>query len=200
MAKRKFKSSRILIFIFAVIGILVLSSLAKRVQVLRSEASIPGNIGEVKASVQQAEGDLQKVSLSFHTGQDEVSSEIISYLSIRMEIPTQGGSVMLTDADGVELQEIMVVEEFSDSQVWDVPVNKIVTDNEMLYVDFALVNLTKDGFKSNELKHFADFYIKKGVAPVEVVLSINKDYSFMYTKDRPVVNIWEPPASLVVIR
>jgi hypothetical protein len=200
MAKRKFKSSRILIFILAVIGILVLSSLAKRVQVLRSEASIPGNIGEVKASVQQAEGDLQKVSLSFHTGKNEENSEVVSYLSIRIEIPLEGGSVMLTDANGVELQEIMVVEEFGDSEGWDVPVNKIVTGDEMVVVDFALVNLTKDGFKSHELKHFADFYIKKGVVPVEVALNINKDYSFMYTKDRPVVNIWATPESLVIIR
>jgi len=200
MAKRKFKSSRILIFILAVIGILVLSSLAKRVQVLRSEASIPGNIGEVKASVEQVDTDLRKVSLSLHTGTDEENSEVVSYLSIRIEISLEGGSVMLTDANGVELQKIMVVEEFGDSEDWDIPVNKIVIDNEMLYVDFALVNLTKDGFQSNELKDFADFYIKKGVVPVEVVLNINKDYSFMYTKDRPVVNIWATPTSLAVIR
>jgi len=175
MAKRKFKSSRILIFILAVIGILVLSSLAKRVQVLRSEASIPGNIGEVKASVEQVDTDLRKVSLSLHTGTDEENSEVVSYLSIRIEISLEGGSVMLTDANGVELQKIMVVEEFGDSEDWDIPVNKIVIDNEMLYVDFALVNL-------------------------EVVLNINKDYSFMYTKDRPVVNIWATPTSLAVIR
>ncbi len=200
MARSRSKYSRMFLVVIALVVIIVLWGLIKRVQVLRSEASIPGNIGEVKASVERVDTDLQRVSFSFHTGVDEEDSEIVSYLSIRIEIPLAGGLVLLTDETGLQTHEVIVAEEFINEDNWNVLVNKIHADGEMLYVDFALVNLTKDGFKSNELKHFADFYIKKGVVPVEITLNVNKDYSFMYTKDRPVVNIWEPPASLVVIR
>jgi hypothetical protein len=199
MARRKSKNLRALIFVFALIGIFVLWNLVKRVQVLRSEASIPGNIGEVKATVGQMGGDLQRVDLSFHTGSDEESSKLISYLSIRLEIPTLEGSVMLTDETGVEINELMVVEEFSDEESWGVPVNKIVMEDEMVIVDFALVNLTKDGYKTHELKDFAYFYVKKGLIPAEVALNVNSDYSLMYTKNRPVVSIWEPPENLVIL-
>lgn len=200
MAKRKTRKLRALVFLVALVGIFILWTLVKRVQVLRSDASIPGNIGEVKASAEQYEGDLQKVSLSFHTGVDEGNSEIVSYLGFRLEVPLEGGLVLLTNESGAQADEINVTEEFSDEDTWAVPVNKIYADENNLYVDFALVNLTKEGFKSHELVKFADFYVQKGVVPVEIELNVNKDFSFMYTKDRPVVNIWEPPNNLVIIR
>lgn len=200
MAKKgAFKGSKLLIFIIVLASILVLSNLVKRVRVLRSEASIPGNIGMVTADVSE-EGDLKKVSLSFHTGQDENASEVISYLGFRLEILSESISGFeLVDAEGAELEGVMVTNEFTDADIWNTPVNKIVFGNDKVIIDFAMVNLTKDGFKSNELKHFADFYLKKGIS-LEVAVNVNGDYSYMYTKDRPVVNIWEPPGTLVIIR
>jgi hypothetical protein len=200
MARTKSKYSRIIIVVVALVAIFVLWSLAKRVQVLRSEASIPGNIGEVKAVIEQVEGDLQKVSLFFHTGIEEEKSETVSYLSFRLELPARSGLVLLTDESGLQVSELTLAEEFADEEVWDVPVNKIFTEEDTLYVDFALVNVTKDGYKSHELNRFAEFYLKKDLVPEEISLGVNKDYSFMYTKDRPVVSIWEAPENLVVIR
>jgi hypothetical protein len=200
MARRKSKYSRIAIVVVALVAVFVLWNLAKRVQVLRSEASIPGNIGEVKAVVAQEEGDLQKVSLFFHTGVEEENSETISYLSFRLELPARGGLVILTDENGLQVSELMIAEEFTDEEHWSVPVNKVYTEEDTLYIDFALVNLTKDGYRSHEQNRFAEFYLKKDLVPAEISLGINKDFSFMYTKDRPVANIWEPPENLVVIR
>jgi len=199
MTRKGPKYSRLTIIIVALVAIFVLWNLAKRVQVLRSQASIPGNIGEVTAVVEPVEGDLQKVSLFFHTGVEEEKGETVSYLSFRLKLPARGGLVILTDKDGLEVDELMVAEEFEDEEVWSTPVNKIFVEEDTFNIDFALVNLTKEGYKSHELNRFAEFYLKKDLVPAEIKIEVDEGFSFMYTKDRPVVSIWEPPQNLVVI-
>ena len=181
-------------YIFIIfLGVLVGLTLVRRDQYMRSLAQTPADVGTVKVLTEKLEGkeNVSRINVMFRTGtaQDEV--EAISSLAMRIYVKGQdSANLQIVDKNANESDKIEISSELPVGE-WRFPVNFVTKNEDGIVIDFAAINITKDGYLSSEYKKLATFYIKNDKEESDFELTFDNELSFMYSKRRPTTNIWD---------
>lgn len=181
-------------YIFIIfLGVLVGLTLVRRDQYMRSLAQTPADVGTVKVLTEKLEGkeNVSRINVMFRTGtaQDEV--EAISSLAMRIYVKGQdSANLQIVDKGANESDKIEISSELPVGE-WRFPVNFVTKNEDGIVIDFAAINITKDGYLSSEYKKLATFYIKNDKEESDFELTFDNELSFMYSKRRPTTNIWD---------
>jgi hypothetical protein len=119
-----------------------------------------------------------------------------SVISIRAEIP-QGFEVV--DDEGEPAETVMIEEALANSDDWEFPVKLIMKGDDGSILEIVAVNVTKEGFSSSQYIKLASVYMKNTGISDTFNFRLDKDYSAIFSKKRPVTNIWKVPDVLPVI-
>lgn len=177
---RKFKN---LIFIAVIlVGVVTGLALARKSYFLSTLALTPSSLADVRYQMDDADGGLKKVTLSFKTGNED-KSEAMSTIAVRLMAKSQ-----ILNSSGKNVTEIVADEIINSSENWKTVVNQVYEEGEAEVVEFLIVNTDKEGFSTADYVDFASFYVddKTGVS-----FSFDGDYSQIYSKRRPVTDIWQ---------
>ena len=181
-------------YIFIIfLGVLVGLTLVRRDQYMRSLAQTPADVGTVKVLTEKLEGkeNVSRINVMFRTGtaQDEV--EAISSLAMRIYVKGQdSANLQIVDKNANESDKIEISSELPVGE-WRFPVNFVTKNEDGIVIDFAAINITKDGYLSSEYRKLATFYIKNDKEESDFDLTFDNELSFMYSKRRPTTNIWD---------
>ena len=167
--------------------------LIKRSLYFDSLALTPSSVGDVKVVVEEgSRADVSKVKIRFRTGINQQNLEPISIVAFRLSTPLANAGTQIIDEEGKELLQIIPEKGIVDFESWEFPVNKVETKDGRLIIDFAAVNKTTEGYSTSTYETLATFNLA-GVERDTLVFEFDKELSTMYSKRRPVTNIWETP-------
>jgi hypothetical protein len=194
MAKKIYHNKwlKIALVVFVIYVLFTALGVIGKVKEYVSEASVSNNMAEVVLS-RTLQNNLMKNEIFLRTGNGGESAAV-SYIGFRLSLPD---GVTLTDKDGKTTDSpIIVTDEYKNSEFWQFPVNKINSIEDKVFVDFAAVNLSKEGFSAGDFVKIAEFYSRENDNQ-NVKFFLDSEYSFIYTKKRPVTNIWQVPEFLL---
>ncbi|KKQ85329.1 MAG: hypothetical protein UT08_C0007G0002 [Candidatus Woesebacteria bacterium GW2011_GWB1_38_8] len=181
-------------YIFIIfLGVLVGLTLVRRDQYMRSLAQTPADVGTVKVLTEKLEGkeNVSRINVMFRTGTAQDKVEAISSLAMRIYIKGQdSASLQIVDKGANESDKIEISSELPVGE-WRFPVNFVTKNEDGIVIDFAAINITKDGYLSSEYRKLATFYIKNDKEESDFDLTFDNELSFMYSKRRPTTNIWD---------
>lgn len=178
---------RIILIVLILIGLMSGFVLAKFNQDIRNEAKTPDTIGQVEVSVKKSPSDALRnnVVISFNTGKNASNTEAISVIGFRIKLPK---TYKVVNEKGEEVKEI--IPNMSLDSSWEFPINSITANDKEKIIDFSAVNTTKQGYASLETTKIAEFTVETESPEKELSLIFVPDYALMYSKDRPVTDIW----------
>src|SRR3989344_7083115 len=181
-------------YIFIIfLGVLVGLTLVRRDQYMRSLAQTPADVGTVKVLTEKLEGkeNVSRINVMFRTGTAQHEVEAISSLAMRIYVKGQdSANLQIVDKGANESDKIEISSELPVGE-WRFPVNFVTKNEDGIVIDFAAINITKDGYLSSEYKKLATFYIKNDKEESDFELTFDNELSFMYSKRRPTTNIWD---------
>lgn len=177
---------------FVIVAIIVLVTgiiLVQKRQYIISRALTPSSTGEVTVETTTTDAGYEKIRLLFRTGSDLNNIEAISTVSLKMSLPNVK-NVLVTNEFGDEIYSIQVNEQLVNGGEWVFPVNHVFYEEGEMVVEFSAVNTSVSGYSSIEHEELATFYLK-GVANRAVKFAFDEEMSNLYSKRRPVTDIWE---------
>ncbi len=195
MSKKKRKSNFQLIkyLMIIVIAVSVLGGLygAGKSQFLASKAINPLTTGDVNLNINDLDNGITKVEVLFKTGKSETETELISSIAFRLNLSSKSNSKLtLVDKDGNNTDKLST-ENSLDGNDWIYPVNKSQEIDSGLIVDFSVLNKSKSGYSNFVAENLATFYVKGVTGGSDLNYTFDKDLSVMFSKRRPVSNIWQ---------
>lgn len=187
------KIRKILLIVFVLLAMLSGFFLIRRNQYIASLALTPSSVGDVKVVVEEgSRPDTSKVKITFRTGISPEISEPISIVAFRLSTPLANAGTQIVDEEGRQLSQITPDAQLLDSENWEFPVNNFEIKDGKLIVDFSAVNKTSVGYSSSSYQPLATFNLA-GVERDALDFEFDKELSVMYSKQRPVTNIWQNP-------
>lgn len=190
----KIISNKLLITIL-LLGMIAGFVLIKRNLYFASLALTPSSVGDVKVVVEEgSRAEVSKVKIRFRTGINPENLEPISIVAFRLSTPLANVSTQIIDEEGKELLQITPEKGIDDFESWEFPVNKVETKDGRLIIDFAAVNKTTQGYSTSTYETLATFNLA-GVEKEALVFEFDEELSTMYSKRRPVTNIWNIPSN-----
>lgn len=189
----KYQSSLRRTFFVAIIllGLVAGSMLIKRTYYLASLALTPSSVGDVDVRLDDASGGLTKVTIYFRTGTNDENTEAISTTSFRLNVSSDNmRELSVVDQDGNDASTLVSEKELESTGQWKFPVNSVKKEDKII-ADFAAVDESLEGYSSSEYKPLASFYLKGVGFRDSLQIQFDKDTSVMYSKRRPVTDIWE---------
>jgi len=166
--------------------------LVGRSQFLSTKALTPASLGSVTTQVFDPQNGITKVDVTFKTGINSDETETVSTIAFRLSASSKSGQkLQLVDKDGNNTQNISIGENSLEKNDWLYPVDRLEEKDNGLLIDFSAVNKSKSGYSNSVPENLATFYLKGVDNKNNLNLSFDKDLSAMYSKRRPVTNIWE---------
>lgn len=189
MGGKGFRLGKYKLIILFFIGVLGLVFLGRR-NYFASLALTPASTGDVRVFAENSTGNLTKVELRFKTG-PENSTETISTIAFRLKISSDNlPDLKVTDDKGNEVFGISPSQELVDTGNWEFPVNRFEEKDGNLFVELAAVYKDKNGYKTSDYKTLATFYLS-GVDDKNLLdFEFDKEMTEMFSKRRPVTDIW----------
>lgn len=187
------KIRKILLIVFVLLTIIAGFSLIRRSLYISSLALTPSSVGDVRLEVVEgSRPDIARVKIIFRTGIDQQNLEPISIVTFRLSTPLSSVSAQIIDDAGRQLSQITPDAQLLDSENWEFPVNNFEIKDGKLIVDFSAVNKTTEGYSSFSYETLATFSLV-GVERETLDFEFDRELSTMYSKRRPVTNIWQNP-------
>lgn len=192
MARKRGFSTKFM-FLSIILVILSVGFILGKVNLyIASLSLIPQPLGDVILISEAQENGLIKVGLRFRTGTDETDVEAVSTLATRLILSSSDqANIELVDKDGKEIDNIVPNEEFATLQEWKFPVNRFEKREKELVVDFAAVDMSQGGYSTHTYKSLASFYLSGLKNKEKLQFRFDSDLSQMFSKRRPVTDIWE---------
>lgn len=193
MARKVGERNKSFILLFILLVILLLGyTLVKARVFLASLALTPDMVGDVIVISEPLDGGLTKVELRFRTGTNKENVEPISTLSMKLSVSSADlGDIKLVTYEGNEVNEITPNEELVNLSEWKFSVNTVERKEKEIVINFAGTDVTKDGFASDTYKTVASFYLSGVKAKENLQFTFDEPFSQMFSKRRPVTDIWE---------
>src|SRR3989344_3153367 len=174
-----------------VIGVIAGFNLIKRTAFLSTSALTPASVGLVETAVKDPVNGIYPVDINLRTGTSETNIEAISTVALKFTVSSKTGStISLTDQDGNLVSEMTPGANFSQNSDFSFPVNKIDTTEKNIEAEFVSVNTSLNGYSTFNSERLMTFYVKGANSKEEIEIEFNKDVSSMFSKRRPVTNIW----------
>jgi len=187
MSKRNSGGYRNFIFLFVALVIFFLGfTFAKTRVYLASLALTPSSAGDVIVVSEVQDNGLTKVELRIRTGTNKKD------VAVRLSVSSADSSnIKLVNKDGGATSNITPNEELVSTGYWQFPTNRTETKEGEIVVDFAAVNVTKDGYSSKTYENIASFYLTGVKSKDNLQFKFDENLSQMFSKRRPVTDIWE---------
>jgi hypothetical protein len=186
-AKKKIKLP-LLYFALALVLFMVFGLRARKVY-LDSLKIFALSVGDVKVETTHIQDqNIDEVKILFRTGINESKVEKISILTFRLNVD-KNEQLQIVNEKGQSIDSVIINENFSEGDEWEIPVNKITKDDQMVSIDLLAVNNSVEGYSDYNYQEIAKFYLKSDQGNVPKFEFI-KDHSEMLSKSRPVTNIW----------
>jgi hypothetical protein len=183
---------KFLVLLVIIAGVFSGFLLVKNTQLLSSSALTPSSVGNVDVIVGEPKDGISRVDLKFKTGLEDGQSEAISTLAFTLNVKSKSGSTIgMVDQEGLSVEKMVPGGNISSENHWEIPVNEIVNVENGFAVDFMAVNTDKDGYNSTMPEVLVSFYVKGIGERNDLSLDFDKGISVMYSKRRPVTDIWE---------
>lgn len=171
-----------------IVGIAVLLVFFKGRQIRLSRALTPSKVGDIKIETEVVESGMQKAKIYFRTGTNIENAEVISTIILKI-VATGSDDLILVDEEEHEIANIEPSESLHGSGEWIFPVNQISYSDEGVVIEFAAVNITPQGYKAGGYSELGSFLFSgSGESPVS--FNFDRESSHIYSKGRPVTDIW----------
>jgi len=185
MKKKKFFI--ILFIIVAFIGIFSGLLLVKEKQSLQKEAKISEGVAK----------GVTQVAIMFRTSPKDSQPKTISGISIRLAYDGKDPNFKIVNSSGAHSNLIYPDSNLTKIQGWTFPVNKVSSQKDKLFIDFAGIYTDISGFSSNDFVTLATIYIKdQSFDQNSLNLTFDLEKSKVMTKEENPKNILSTPDNL----
>lgn len=156
---------------------------------LASLSLTPATSGDMRIVKESVGKNIIRYKVEFKTGSDD-PTEGVSTISFRLKIIDKDlNEINITDEKGAVVDKISPNLELESTDNWQFPVNRVEREDGNLFIDLAAVYKDKTGFVSSDYVSIAEFYLT-GSELKDPRLEFDEAYSEMYSKRRPVTDVW----------
>ena len=182
---------KVLVIAVMVAGVFAGYLLLRNRTYVLSSALTPKSVGSVDVSKSEVTNGLVPVDLLFRTGSGDTNVEAVSTITLRLKVTSKSKAVLaITDQDGNLVTALTPSANLSESNDWKFPVNTITSESQEQITEFAAVNTSLLGYSSFNSERLATFYVRGADSTDDLNLEFDNNSSFMFSKRRPVTNIW----------